>query len=803
MGRCFILLFFVIYLFYNNHSFAQVGVIKGTVIASGEKVTAATVSLLRDTDSAWIRSELTDDKGSFTFTDVLAADYIISVSSVGFITALKKVNVKDNADAEYTFDLQKRDTALTEITVSAKKTFIEMSLGKMIVNVDGSPTTAGANALDLLRRLPGLMVSPDGTISINGKQGVLILIDDRPTYLSEDQLAEYLRTITSDEISQMELITQPGAKYDASGNTGVINIKMKKSKKKGFNGNMMLSLGQGVYPVEHSSLLLNYRKNKLSLLLSASDLEAKGFGDWTETQYSIDPATGAVTGTSKLHSTPWERFGVSTIRLAADYNWTGQTTIGASARGTYHPNSSYGYTSSFSTDNTGTKYNENMTPDGFIRKDVVANAYLTHKFTKQSTLDVNADYLAYGNYARQDVNSQSNDSQMRPLPDPLILHSRQQSLINVWSIKADEVAILNNGLKLESGLKSSYVTTDNNAMFTIFRDNALTDDTMRTNHFLYRENINAAYASLDKIFDSKWETKLGLRAEQTNAAGIQYVHDSRFGRNYLSLFPTGFTTYKADSNNQFELNYGRRIDRPGYRWLNPFIYYSLQYNYSVGNPFLLPQYTNNIELKHSYKNMLITAVSFSSTTNVISDVLVVDSATKKVYSTHRNIDAHKTADYHIIFNRDLFKWCTINAGGYVFYSVYSGLLTGKNVIHEGVGYSIHFSTQFDPGKDWKIGANGYYENRSIPSLIETYGAQLYMEFGISKKIRKDIQIKLSAYDPFYLYRLYIHNRMDDFRSDAVFRNGTQQIALEFSYSFGKKQSESQRKNTLDESDRIK
>ena len=779
------------------------GTIAGAVVAGGAPVAVATVSLLHAPDSSWLRTELADDSGAFVFKDVPAGTYILSVTAIGFATAMQQV-LAAGAVVSFTIELHKQDASLGEVTVTGKKPFMEMSLGKLTVNVEGSPTAAGANALELLRRLPGLTVGPAGAISMQGKQGVLVLIDERPTYLSADQLAEYLKTITAAEIAQLELITQPGAKYDAAGNTGVINIKLRKSARQGINGNASASYAQGVYFAERSSLLLSYKKNRLGLTLTASDMQAKGFADWVERQYIVDPATAAVTGTTRIHSTPWERFGITTGRLAADYSLTERAAFGASFRATYHPNTSAGYIYSERNDRAnGTTYNEATNPESFIRKDVVANTYFSYKPGKASTLDVNADYLAYSNDAWQDVGSTDYNSLMQPLSAPFVLHSRQPSLINVASLKVDYTCALGTDIKLESGAKSSYVVTDNDARFSVLQAGQWRNDTARTNRFRYKEHISAAYAALAKSFSAKWDVRIGLRAEQTTATGMQYIHNTGFDRNYLSLFPTAFIGYKADTNNQFELNYGRRIDRPAYQLLNPFINYSFQYSYKVGNPYLLPQYTNSIELKHSYRNMLITAVSLSAAADVISDILVSDKATGRVYSTSANNAAGKTADAYVVFNKDVARFLSLNASAYAFYTRYSGVLAGSKVTRGGVGYSFHLSAQADCGKGWKTELNGYYNNDNVTSLIQAYGPQLYTSVGASKKIRERLLVKLLFNDPFYLCRLKVYNELPGFRSDAVFRNATQQVVLELSYTFGKRSTQEQHVNTVDESRRIK
>ncbi|MCW3121713.1 MAG: hypothetical protein JWQ38_1205 [Flavipsychrobacter sp.] len=784
---------------------AQTTNVSGHVGVNGHDAIAATVSLLNAKDSSWIMSDITDDKGGFFLKDVPYGSYIIAATSVGYTTNMQTVELKDNGDHTYILTLIKENNTLDEVAVTAKKSFIEMSLGKTVVNVEGTTTAAGTTVLDMLRRLPGVTVDQNGNISMHGKQGVLVLIDDRPVYLSGDDLAQYLKAITASETGQIELITQPGAKYDAAGNTGIINIKLKKNKREGWNGNVMASYGQGIYFHRNESALLNYKVGKLNLSLSGSDMEAIGFADWTEHLYFLNPATGNTTGSSYVHSTPKERFSNTVLRFTADYDVNDKVRIGSSTRATYHPNTNNGYIWSGNSDVSGTvnSYNGVTDADGFIRKDVMTNAYITYKVNKESALDINFDYLLSNRNARQDINNTGYDYLMNAFPYPAIMNSRQLSSVNVYSIKADYTRSFKNGVKIETGIKSSAVTTDNNALFRLYESGMWLNDTGRTNRFIYKEQINAVYGTLSRKFGARWDMRAALRAEQTNTRGIQSIHNEQFDRHYLSLFPTAYLNYAMDSNDQFELNYGRRIERPAYSQLNPFIYYSFQYNYSKGNPDLLPVYSNNIELKHSYKNILISTVAFSHATNMIGDISTADDSTKVIYNTSANFAGHSDVYYSLLFNKDLFKWWTLNAGGSVFYAVDNAVINNRTRHVEWTGYSLSVNSRFNLGKDWQLEAYAGYNSAGRWSVNATFDANLYMELGLSKKISKHFQLNLFAADPFYLNRVGAHVFADNFRADSKFRYASQLYSVSVTYSFGKSKSAEQRNKSIDEAGRIK
>ena len=767
-------------------------------------IPAATVSLLNAKDSSWIRSVLSNDSGAFTITDVAPGNYLINVTAVGYTSAMQAVTLAINTNPPLILLLQRETLAIAEVTVTGRKPFIEMSTGKVTVNVDGSPSAIGLNALDLLRRMPGLIVDQAGNISMQGKQGVLVLIDDRQTYLSPEQLADYLKTIPADEIGQVELMTQPPARYDAAGNAGIVNIKRKKIRKSGWNGIATVTAGQGVYPFGLGSALINFKKNKLNLSLSADEHLATGFADWQEYQRLNDPQSGAQVSTTNMHSSSLEHFSIASARLTADYDISAKTSIGASVRGGYHTNSFADNVSStiFDVPTNTTTYNTIYSPEGFIRKDLYANAYFSYKVNKARSINFNTDYISYSNSPYQTINNTSYDAQMQPLPNPLLLQSHQPTLIDVYSFKGDYTDTLRDGTKLEAGFKSSLVNTDNNAQFSIYQGNGWIPDTTRTNRFRYKENINALYIDADKTINDKWEAKAGLRAENTNAQGTQQVHDQQFTKSYISLFPTAYISYKKDNNNQFELNFGRRIDRPNYQSLNPFIFYNFQYNYSVGNPYLQPQFTNSIELKHSYKNMIVTALALSNTTGEITDLLVADNSTNTVHTTQGNAGINKTASIYVLFNKDLFKWWSLNAAASVFYMYYNGVLNTSNITNEGTGYAVNMTNQFNFPKDWKAECVGYYSGRYVQSLIATSLPSAYFSLGASKKISKAATVKLAIEDPLYINRTKLENTLPGLYSTSTFRYSTRVVSLAYTYNFGSGPG-ARETTTPDESKRIK
>jgi len=766
------------------HCFAQ-ETISGTVKdSSGKPISTVTVSLLKTSDSSWVRSAVSGDDGSFSFNDIPKGDYVVDARLIGYIANVVAVKgVSENI----VIVLQKNDKTLKEVTVSAKKPLIELSLGKTIINVDGMISTAGNNVLELLKKSPGINVDNNG-ITMAGKGGAMVLIDDKPTYLSTQDLIEYLKGMSADEVAQLELITQPSAKYDAEGNSGIINIKTKKGKRDGLNGTVTASAGATLArPYEEVSFQSNYKIKKLNLFANASYFNAQGFADWKDVE-NLKDNNSNITSSYSEHSHPVEEFSTEQIKAGFDYGDPNKTQFGLNQMLSYHPNRNDLPTSSIQRDyvNADTTFGSRMIHEGFYRQNVATNLYVDHQFSKESKLSINADYLYYYKKEHQDITSNTYNAQMIPTADPVLNNTVIPITNNILSLKADYNIILK-GVKIESGIKSSYVTVDYNNQYNEHINNTWIPDTTQTNHFIYKENTNAAYVQGNKSFGSNWQAQAGLRAENTNIEGHQLVHDTKFTQSYTSLFPTAFVSYKADSNNQFEVNYGRRIARPGYGMLNPFILYSFEYNYTKGNPYLLPQYTNNFEIKHSYKNKLVTTASYSYTSDVISNILVPDDTTHIIYQTNQNIARTETIHASILYDNNVKKWLDLTLSGYCFFNYNRSSLNNTQINTAGGGYGFSIHSRFNFSKKWAGECNyhyggPYYPTTSLqitpnPSAIQDVSA------GVSGTFWHDTTtIRLSFEDQ----SGYTQSQNSaTYSTNSSFRANTFALSMALTYNFGK------------------
>lgn len=744
---------------------------------SDKPVVDATVSLLKAADSSWLQSTLTDDKGTFSFMNIAKDAFLLNVDAAGYERTV--VPVTKYTDFAITVKQKLHELAAVEVKGNAPK--IRSELGNLIVNFEETTVAGGDNVLDLLRRAPGVTVDGNGNISMNGK-GVLVTINGKQSYLSGDDLISYLKGLSAEQIAQLELMNQPSAKYDAEGNAGIINIKTKKIKKPGFNGNAEASYEQGVYPTVNGRVNLNFKQNNLTLFANADYRHANGFLNQNQLRNTSD-SNGVQTTQVVQNSFLKETFEDYKLTTGFEYEVSPKLNISGSVGGVYHPNHGNDATKGAIKDmvSNETTYNTSLIDNGLLRKYLEGDLYADYQPGKDRDLSVEVSGLFYAEQTWALLSSQNVNAQQQLLPDGLFLNSTAPHKIDIVSARADYAAGYKNGIKLETGLKASYLGNSTSPAFYVYQNNGWQYDTTRSNSYKYSENINAAYISAGKEY-KKWQLKLGLRAEQTNIRGLQAVHNQQFEKSFLSLFPTVFVSYKLNEQNTFELDYGRRVTRPSYRDLNPFLSYLSQYSVSSGNPDLLPQYKNSIALRYNYKNRLFSEVSCGKVSDMINPVIDYDEASKIVLKTLHNYADKYNMHAGISLNKELRPWWTLTSSCDFYFNEYRD--SSNDFLASSVGYSASISNEFKINK-WSFFAFYNYNSGDLQSLIERNGESHWMSASVAKRLWKDTAtVKLSVDDPFALYRYTPRSTWNGVTTDSEMQYATQGVNLAFTYNFG-------------------
>ncbi|QNK63362.1 TonB-dependent receptor [Pedobacter sp. PAMC26386] len=781
--------------FASNLIYAQLknAIISGHIAdADGKTFDLATVALFTIKDSVLVKTSFTQADGKFSFPGIGPGVYQIRASAMGYAnyrSAILQVDGSGNHIDLPEIKLTVISKNLKEVNITAQKAFVEHKIDRTVINVDALISNAGTSALDVLGKSPGVSVDQNGLISLKGKQGVTIFIDGKPTYLSGADLEAYLRAIPSSSLDQLEIMTNPPAKYDASGNGGVINIKTKKGSIRGFNGGLNLSLSQGKMTRSLNSMNLNFRNSKFNYFANLSYNRNNSFTD-LDLNRTYKNSDGSPASYFNQNSYIKRNTNAYNIKAGADYYQSDQTTWGVVLTGMLRNGGD-------SNNNTSNLFNSSRQLDSIITakninkidfKNGAVNLNYRHQFAKKGQeITADADYLRYKNQTDQLYDNASFFADGRAKSND-ILTGFLPSNIDIYSLKTDYSDELKNEWKFAAGLKKSYTKTDNIANYFYTLNEVTKPDYDKSNHFLYKENINAAYVNINKDY-KMIAIQAGLRAENTISNGHQLGNllkpDSSFKRSYTGLFPTLYVLYKLDTagNHKIGLNYGRRIDRPYYQDLNPFVSPLDKFTYYVGNPFLKPSYTQSLELSHSYKNRYTTTLSYSNSKDDVNETIEILNG--KYFSRPANIGRKIVKSLSFNGTFDPLKWLNIN--------LYSELtnLTSKSDFYTGKlntsGTYVYVSSilKLTIGDGWDGELNGNYRSKLRDAQFVMSSLWL-ANAAVQKKISKKATLKLSINDIFYssIYKGVINN-LALTEANWINKGDSRRAVLSFSYRFGK------------------
>jgi len=775
------------------------GTINGSVIDEQKKpVEYATVSLYKVADSALVRTAMTDLDGKFQFINVAIGSYFIKTSMMGFAQnksnsfSLTANNLNHNLAV---ITLKADNKTLNAVGITVTKPLIERKTDKLVMNVENSSIAIGSTALEVLQRAPGVTVDQNDNISMQGKQGVLVLLDGKSTYMSNADVANLLRNMQSSQIETIELITNPSSKYDASGNSGIINIRTKKSKNGGTNGSLTGTAAQGKNFRGNAGINLNHRTAKLNI-----------FGNYNYGHYGntnnldINRISNGTPDTYFMQTGETNRKrDNNNFKAGIDYFIDNKNTIGLLVNG-------------YLNDGFETSKNNTLIGKSFMQKDssLVANntqkdnyENLSYNLNYKSILDsagseISAD-LDYSRYNGKDISNYENDylfangTRIRPLN---IIRNTTPTQIDIKAFKVDYNVALSKTIKLEAGLKSSWVKTDNDLRAEELINNVWQNDIRRSNQFIYDENVNAAYTNINKEFKNT-SVQLGLRVEQTNSTGNLITNNDVVERSYFDFFPTLFLQQKLSENNQIGFSYSRRIDRPSYDALNPFVYYLDQYTYNKGNPFLKPQYTNNFEVSYTFMQKYLLSLNYSRVNDVITQVLLPDESQKALYQTNANLA--KNISYGANLNVPIkpAKWWDMNNNLNVFHLSFEAPdLGGKELKTGKTSFQFKMQNSFIIVKGLTAELSGSYES-PIDYGTLSIGSRYFVDMGISKSLlNKKASLKLAMSDVFNTNESNITSAYPGLSYDLYQKNDTQIGRISFTYRFGKNEIKPARRRSV-------
>ncbi len=784
--RIFILLFLACASCLNAYAKSTTTITGQVEDASKNPAPFANVILLNANDSSVVKGALSNETGNFTFENVDSGQYIVLVSQLSTKYYSPSFIIGENITEKQLgkISLPASSVDLNEVEVSALRPFIEHRLDETVVNVENSIVNAGGTALDVLRTSPGVTVDAEGNIRLSGKQGVMVMVDGKPTYLSAKDLYELLRNTSSDQLSQIVIMTNPSAKWDAAGNSGIINIKMKKKQNIGLNGSARISYGQGRYPDFGTGFSMNYRNEKINVFGGYDFMRAFYFEQITNKRKFNEENY-----TSEFDQETFDKGGFfsNNFRTGLDYYAGKNIIIGGLIKGNLFNNHD-------ETTATTDILNTSDSPDsGYVTENIndskwnniSANLNVLYKIdTLGSELSADADYAHFDNGS--DFNFTTDHFFNNGFPGySELAFANQPADIKIKSFKTDYLKQFKNKIKFESGLKASNVITDNDVKYYNYEDDVAVIDSGKTNHFTYKENINAAYLILSGEF-GKWGIKTGLRAEQTIADGHQSVNNESFSHNYTDLFPSTFINYSFSENHQSILSYSRRIDRPEYGQLNPFKYFIDPYNYRQGNPNLNPQFTNVFELKYVFKRLYSIAFNLNHTTDAMTQIAKQIDSIHTTYITTENLDTHDNYGITLSIPVQPTNWWESNNNFYVYNNSYDGLSSAGEVNKRLTTFSFNSYNSFSFPNGWRAELSGYFNTKALygTTISNPIGS---VAIGVSKSFLNDrFTLRAQINDIFHTEITTSVIQYQNIDVDLKQVYDSQFIRLHLSYNFGKK-----------------
>ncbi|TDE03739.1 outer membrane beta-barrel family protein [Flavobacterium hiemivividum] len=769
---------FITFIFISSNVFSQVS-ISGQVVNQNNKPVEFMEVYLQNIDSTITDSGLTTADGKFT---ILAekGEYLLLVEQVGAILYKQKIDTKQDLNLGV-IQVTEKQEQLNEVVVTSKKKLIERKVDRLVFNVENSIGASGGDAIDALKITPGIRVQ-NNAISMIGKSGMVVMIDDRLIQLSGDDLMSFLRTLSSENIKSIEVITTPPSKYSAEGNSGLVNIKLKKAKKDSWNASVNTAYRQATYLAGNSGGNFNYQKDKISIFSSTNI--AKGTSSPIETSKMYYP--------NQLWANNSVRKDFTNLmggRIGIDYQITNKLVMGIQyLGGNSKPN--------IEEKNLTTIYNNTNSINSFIRTNAdnirknSSQSFNYHTIYNVDTLGTkiftDIDYFKYNKNENRTFDSNSENVNGSTIPNSHISATNgSKTDFSNFSGKID-VEMPLKWASISYGGKMSFNNNNSSVSYYNMTNGSPIYDPNQSNQFSYKENLNALYFSGTKKIGKLWETQLGLRMETTNTVGVSKTLNEKNTNNYVKFFPTLYLIYNHSDNNSFSLNYSKRINRPSFNSLNPFRWYDNPYSYSEGNPFLQPSYSHNIELSFTHNQNLENKIYYSKTENGFSQLTTLDENTNIQATKYINFFDTEIIGISESYIYDKIKWWESVNSLDLSYNKSSSKILITNQNREGFNYYFSTNNTFNLNRKKTIVLNlNFWISPSgvdgLDKITESNQLDVAMKFFF---FNKNLQLSVVGNDIFssnrFTYISYTNNIKQEYKNYYDIRS----FRLSLSYKFG-------------------
>lgn len=774
-----IFLFSLIAVFSSFNEQALGATVKGMVVNSqNQSIEFATAALLNPGTNHIEKGAACNEKGFFIIENVAKGEYILSVRMLGYDTNETErviIEIEDQM-VEKTIVLKETAQLISEVVVTAKYSFVEQTADKIIINPNASIISSSESVFDILKKSPGVNIDNNDNITLKGMQGVIIMIDDKPTYLSGNELALLLKGMIGKNIKSIEIIENPSARFDAEGNAGIINIKTKHNKAPGFNG----SLNSGITFTRtvggNAGADLNMNLGKLNIYGNFAYYDWKGWSEMNATRRFTSETMNGVFQIMKNEST--SNGSAYNYKTGADYYLAKNHVLSFMLRGNAGQNDM--------TDEGSTVFADRFM---VIDSTLVSIAdrgsawdnhtiNLNYKWDIDSTgrsLTVDADYAQFFYNGTSDQTSKFYNASHVDMNNDISLTSGIRNNIDILSAKVDYAYPINKIYSFEAGLKSSYVKTNSTASMLGYFD--------QNDRFVFEENIQAAYASGQAQFE-KTSVQVGVRVENTISSGNSVSIHQVDKKNYLEVFPSIFIQQNIKHEQTLGLRYSYRIGRPNYHMLNPFVWIIDPYTYNIGNPNLKPQFTHSLALTHTFKGKLFSSIGYNYTKDLFTEVVSQNDETKAIYQTMENFG--HSADFNISETVQLqpTQWWQLNSTAIVMHKKITTNESGSNEFKRW-SYIANMRNSFTLPNKISLELSGNYMSKQLVGnfiIKPRYSIDLGMQIRV---LNDKGSIRASFSDIFKTSSFGAYSKYGNIDLDVNNRFETQRLNISFSYRFGK------------------
>ncbi len=771
--------------------------IRGLVQDSQARPLSAATALLRQAnDSSLVKGVICTDQGAFLFDNLPSGNFLVEINMLGYSKAFSKpFTVKDNERNINlgTIILMEDHTMLNEVSVVAKKPFLEQKIDRTVVNVANSITNAGSTALQVLQRSPGVQVNQlTKNISLMGKQGVVVMINGKISRLPTEAVVDMLSGMSSDNIDRIELIHTPPANFDAEGNAGIINIVLKSSGDEGLNGGYSANAGYGRAEKYGAGAYFNFRKNKINWFGNYGynfDVNPQVFTNYRGVQQGNDFLETA-TNSDRPH-TPTS---TQNARLGADFQVSKKTVIGV--LGTFFDRDWY-----MEAEND-IRYSRNGVQESRLRmpnsetnhaRSFAGNINLTQKFSTNQSLNVDADLIQYDirNPSHYEIQAVDNLGNITPQYE---LRIAKKTPIRVAVAKADYIVNLQKNFQLETGAKITSMRFDNDVRVDSLPPNQdwiLLPEL--TSLFHLDEDVVGAYATFSGKINAKTDFKAGLRYEYTKTNLGSETQPNVVDRQYGSWFPSVYVTRKLSEVQSLNFSYSRRISRPQIRWLAPWLIFSDPTTVEGGNPALQASFTDALKLDYGFKSWKF-GVAYSIENDPVRFVPSVNAETNRQVNTRQNVGDQKVASANLYFPFHPAKWWEMQNNLYANGTEINVELEGEKIQLRNVTYGFNSTHTFTLPRKFTIEVSGNYDSPSYWGVAK-WQATGSANVGIQKDFgEKWGKLRFSASDLFLSTNWYGNTNQPEInlRVRQSYQMAERTFMLSWTNTFGNKKVKSAR-----------